>query len=253
MMYIKHMIYIVYNIYMIYITYLDWGEHSINLTKEQNGKSNESGSEVDREVRVLEEDPTKLGHHSTSLKTTLLLKTKPWSEKDPYQHRQTNIKSRHGVKMIAGHLNILPLWVAKVVSRQKIKPVSLFLIFKATWSFHLCNSDSCKTVLKCQVLIIAKLSVFAITNHFISMGPLGKALFLLSLWKMTKNRGFPMWPFVLGVFQGHGGRATEAGGENDECVPCVPMRNPILRTRPPTNLLTILLVEFGNLKKEKHF
>ena len=68
---------------------------------------------------------------------------------------------------------------------------------------------------------------------------------------MTKNRGFPMWPFVLGVFQGHNGRATEAGGENDECVPCVPMRNPILRTRPPTNLLTILLVEFGNFKKKK--
>ena len=68
-----------------------------------------------------------------------------------------------------------------------------------------------------------------------------------------KNFVFPLWPFVLGVFQGHDGHATEAGGENDECVPCVPMRNPILRTRPPTNLLTILLVEFGNLKKEKHF
>ena len=98
------------------------------------------------------------------------------------------MKSKHDLKMIVGHLNILPLRVAKVVSRQKIKPVPLFLSFKATWSLHLCNSDSCKTVLKCQVLIIAKLSVFAITNHFTSMGPLGKALFLLGLWKVMKNR-----------------------------------------------------------------
>ena len=74
----------------MYIIYLEWGVCFIYLTKEQNGKSNESGSEVDREVRVLEEDPTKLGHHSTSLKTTLLLKTEPWSEKDPSQHKQTN-------------------------------------------------------------------------------------------------------------------------------------------------------------------
>ena len=70
---------------MIYITYLDWGEHSINLTKEQNGKDNESGSEVDREVRVLEEDPTQLGHHSTSLKN-ITVKIKPWSDRQTNKH-----------------------------------------------------------------------------------------------------------------------------------------------------------------------
>ena len=100
---------------MIYITYLDWGEHSINLTKEQNGKDNESGSEVDREVRVLEEDPTKLGHHSTSLKTTLLLKTEPWSEKDPSQHKQTN-KQTWNPSMILKWLSLSKCFSANISS-----------------------------------------------------------------------------------------------------------------------------------------
>ena len=33
--------------------------------------------------------------------------------------------------------------------------------------------------------------------------------------KSDEKSCFPLWPFVLGVFQGHNGRATEAGGENE--------------------------------------